>query len=67
MGAIRLYQQSLGAYPAYVAAYRGLGLAYAQQGNRPQAVKAFRTYLGAVPRAKDAALIRKRMTSLQGR
>ena len=63
-GAIKAYRQALGFYPAYVAGYRGLGLAYAQQGNKPQALQAFKTYVSSVPNAKDAALIRKRITSL---
>jgi len=64
-GAIRYYRQALAYYPAYVAGYRGLGLAYAQQGNKAQALQALRTYLGSVPNAKDAGLIRKRITTLQ--
>lgn len=64
-GAIRFYRQALGYYPAYVAGYRGLGLAYAQQGNKAQAIQAFKTYVSSVPNAKDAALIRKRITALQ--
>jgi tetratricopeptide (TPR) repeat protein len=64
-GAIRYYKQALGYYPAYVAGYRGLGLAYAQQGNKPAAVQAFRTYVSSVPSAKDAALIKKRIATLQ--
>jgi len=66
-GAIRYYKQALGYYPAYVAGYRGLGLAYAQQGNKPAAVQAFRTYVSSVPGAKDAPLIRKRITTLQAK
>lgn len=64
-GAIKFYRQALSYYPAYVAGYRGLGLAYAQQGNKTQAIHAFKTYVSSVPNAKDAALIRKRITSLQ--
>ena len=63
-GAIRNYKQALGYYPAYVAAYRGLGLAYAQKRDNAAAVKALRTYVSAVPGAKDAALIRKRIQML---
>ena len=66
-GAIRLYRQALGMYPGYVAGYRGLGLAYAQKGDRANALRAFRTYIGAVPNAKDVALIRKRIAGLQRR
>jgi hypothetical protein len=64
-GAIRFYRQALAYYPAYVAGYRGLGLAYAQQGNKAAAIQAFKTYVSSVPTAKDASLIRKRITSLQ--
>lgn len=66
-GAIKFYRQALAYYPAYVAGYRGLGLAYAQQGNKPQALQAFKTYVSSVPNAKDAGLIRKRIASLQAR
>ena len=64
-GAIRLYRQALGMYPGYVAGYRGLGLAYAQKGDRANALRAFRTYIGAVPNAKDVPLVRKRIAALQ--
>jgi hypothetical protein len=63
-GAVRFYQQSLGFYPGYVAGYRGLGLAYSQQGDKAKALQAFRTYLSSVPGAKDAPLIRKREAML---
>ena len=63
--AIKLYRQALAVYPGYVAGYRGLGLAYAQKGDKANALKAFRTYIGAVPAAKDVPLIRKRITTLQ--
>lgn len=66
-GAIKFYRQALASYPAYVAGYRGLGLAYAQQGDRSQALQAFKTYVSSVPNAKDAALIRKRIATLQAR
>jgi hypothetical protein len=63
-GAVRAYQQALAAYPGYVAGYRGLGLAYAQQGDKAKALQAFHTYLSSVPGAKDAPLIRKRISAL---
>jgi hypothetical protein len=65
--AIQYYRQALAAYPAYVASYRGLGLAYAQKGDNASAVKALRTYVGAAPHAKDASLIRKRIQSLSAK
>jgi len=66
-GAIRNYRQALAIYPGYVAGYRGLGLAYAQKGDTANALKALRTYVRAVPNAKDAALIKKRIAILQKR
>ncbi|MBA3391116.1 MAG: tetratricopeptide repeat protein, partial [Deltaproteobacteria bacterium] len=65
--AIKLYRQALGMYPGYVAGYRGLGLAYAQKGDTANALKALRTYVNAVPTAKDVPLIRKRISTLQRR
>ena len=64
--AITAYKQALAVYPGYVAGYRGLGLAYAQSGDREAALKAFKTYVGLVPNAKDAALIGKRIARLSG-
>jgi hypothetical protein len=64
-GAIRNYKQALATYPGYVAGYRGMGLAYAQQGDNAKALQALRTYVGLVPAAKDAPLIRKRISGLQ--
>lgn len=66
-GAIKAYRQALTYYPAYVAGYRGLGLAYAQKGDNAKAVQALRTYVGTVPSAKDAAIIRKRIQMLGGK
>jgi hypothetical protein len=65
-GAIRAYRQALGFYPGYVGGYRGLGLAYAQLGNVPRALDAFKTYVSVVPGAKDIALIKKRIARLSG-
>jgi hypothetical protein len=62
--AIAAYRQALSAYPNYVAGYRGLGLAFAQQGNRASALLAFKTYVKLAPTAKDVALIEKRIANL---
>ena len=62
--AVQAYQQALAAYPNYAAGYRGLGLAYAQQGDRVAAIHAFKQYVQLVPNAKDVALIKKRMNHL---
>jgi tetratricopeptide (TPR) repeat protein len=64
-GAIRAYRQALELYPGYVGGYRGLGLAYEQRGNKADALVALRAYLAAVPNARDAALIKKRIAHLQ--
>ena len=66
-GAIKAYRQALAYYPAYVAGYRGLGLAFAQKVDNAKAVQALRTYVGTVPSAKDAAIIRKRIQMLSGK
>jgi regulator of sirC expression with transglutaminase-like and TPR domain len=66
-GAIAAYRQSLSLYPGYVGGYRGLGLAYAQRGDTAQALAAFRTYVAAVPNARDIALVKKRIARLQGK
>lgn len=63
-GAIAQYRQALAAYPNYAASYRGIGLAYAQQANRPAALEAFKTYVTLAPAAKDVALIKKRVANL---
>ena len=66
-GAITAYRQALALSPGYAAGYRGLGLAYAQQGDKAKALQAFKTYLSAAPGAKDVALIQKRIATLQGK
>ena len=63
-GAIRDYREAIAEYPNYAAGYRGLGLAYAQKADKANALQAFRTYLRLAPTAKDAPLIKKRMTRL---
>jgi hypothetical protein len=65
--AVRAYQSSLDIYPGYIAGYRGLGLAYAQQGQNKEAINALRTYLTTVPTAKDAALVKHRLDTLERR
>ena len=66
-GAIAAYQESLALYPGYVGGYRGLGLAYAQRGDRENALAALQTYVTTVPSAKDVGLIKKRIARLQGK
>jgi hypothetical protein len=66
-GAIRAYQESLDAYPGYVGGYRGLGLAYAERGDKPSALAALSAYVASAPSARDVALIKKRIARLQGK
>ncbi|HZS37706.1 MAG TPA: tetratricopeptide repeat protein, partial [Polyangia bacterium] len=63
-GAISDYREALQIYPGYVGGYRGLGLAFEEQGNKPEALKAFRLYLKTVPNARDATIIQKRIDRL---
>jgi tetratricopeptide (TPR) repeat protein len=63
--AIESYRKALGYAPSYAAGYRGLGLAYAVQGDSVAALKAFRTYVGLAPHAKDVALVKRRIAGLQ--
>ena len=62
--AVTAYRKALASYPTYVAGYRGLGLAFSQQGDRAAAIKAFKTYVALAPTAKDVALIKKRIARL---
>ena len=64
-GAIAAYKESLSIYPGYVAGYRGLGLAYAQEGNTSEALSALRTYVKTVPNAHDVPIIKKRIEHLE--
>ena len=66
-GAIAQYRQALTAYPNYAASYRGIGLAYSQQANRPAALEAFKTYVKLAPTAKDVALVKQRIANLSVR
>jgi Tetratricopeptide repeat len=65
--AIAAYRNALSIYPSYAAGYRGLGLAFAQQGDKPSAIAAFKTYVKLAPTAKDVALIQKRIRNLSVR
>jgi hypothetical protein len=64
-GAVALYQSSLKAYPGYVAAYRGMGLAFVQLKDTPKALASFKTYVKLAPGAKDAPLIKKVIEKLE--
>jgi type IV secretory pathway VirB10-like protein len=64
-GAIVAYRQVIAMGAA--AGYRGLGLAYAQQGDNANAIAAFKKYVQLSPNAKDVALIKKRIAALQSK
>nr|MBA3452536.1 hypothetical protein [Deltaproteobacteria bacterium] len=64
-GAIVAYRQVIALGSA--SGYRGLGLAYAQQGDTANAVAAFKKYVQMSPTAKDVPLIKKRIAALQGK
>jgi hypothetical protein len=66
-GAVHAYRQSLELYPGYVGGYRGLGLAYEELGETASALAALRSYVAAVPHARDIALIKRRIAHLQRR
>jgi hypothetical protein len=65
-GAVTAYRQSITIYPGYMAGYRGLGLAYAEQGNVDEALKALKTYVKTVPNARDVPMIQRRIQHLEG-
>ena len=64
-GAIAEYHEALKIYPAYVAGYRGLGLAYAERGDIGDALSSLRQYIKAVPTARDVPIIQKRIQRLE--
>jgi tetratricopeptide (TPR) repeat protein len=63
--AIAAYRSSLSIYPGYVAGYRGLGLAYAEAGNKAEAIKNLELYLSTVPYAHDSPVITRRIDRLK--
>jgi len=66
-GAVGQYREALKIYPGYVAGYRGLGLAYAEQGNAPDALRPSTSTSAPCPTARDVPLIKKRMDHLMGK
>jgi tetratricopeptide (TPR) repeat protein len=65
-GAIAAYNETLQISPGYVAAYRGLGLAYSQRGDKAKALAAFEKYVSLAPNARDVPMIQSRIKLLRG-
>lgn len=53
-GAVKFFRASMKTYPAYLAAYRGLGRALAATNDKKGALQMLNIYLRAVPEADDA-------------
>jgi hypothetical protein len=65
--AIAAFSEAIKLNPKDAQSQRGLGLAYAQSGKAPLAVRHLKLYLKAAPGAPDRALIEKRVEQLSGR
>jgi hypothetical protein len=66
-GAIAAYREAVKSSPSDPIGFRGLGLAYEQQGETGAAVRALRRYLKLAPHAADHDLIAKRVDRLAAR
>jgi hypothetical protein len=62
--ALKAYREAIAVDPENPSGYRGLGLAYAESGNRKAAIRFLRVYLGLAPKAPDRRLIKKRLRHL---
>lgn len=62
--AVSAYQEAIRLNPKDPAPYRGLGLAWAQEGKRTDAIRSLRAYLKRAPQARDRALISDRISLL---
>ena len=65
--ALASFRSALDNEPTSPAAFRGLGMAYAMQGDDAQALQAYDRYLRLAPRAPDAAEIRQSIRELKAR
>jgi tetratricopeptide (TPR) repeat protein len=65
--ALASFRGALDNDPAMAAAYRGMGMAFAVQGDDTQALKAYEKYLQLSPGAADATDIRRSMSELKER
>lgn len=65
--ALESFRAALENEPANAAAFRGMGMAYAMQGNDTQALQAYEKYLRLAPKAADANEIRQSIAELKAR
>ena len=63
-GAVAAYRKAVDLAPADPIGYRGLGLAYEQQGGTAAAIRALRKYLKLAPGAADREIISRRIARL---
>lgn len=63
-GAVAAYRKAVELAPADPIGYRGLGLAYEQQGGTGAAIRALRKYLKLAPGAADREIISRRIARL---
>jgi tetratricopeptide (TPR) repeat protein len=62
--AVAAYREAVRLAPSDPIGYRGLGLAYEQQGDKPAALRALRKYLKLAPNAPDRQIIARRVELL---
>ena len=65
--ALASFRAALENESALAIAWRGMGMAYAMQGNDQQALQAYQKYLQLAPAASDKADIRKSIAELKTR
>jgi hypothetical protein len=63
-GALQAYKEAISRDPEDPSGYRGLGLAYAERGDRAAAIRFLRAYLSIAPHAADRRLIKRRIRHL---
>jgi hypothetical protein len=66
-GAVAAYREAVKLAPNDPIGFRGLGLAYEQQGETAAAIRALKRYLKLAPNAPDRALIERRIERLSHR
>jgi hypothetical protein len=66
-GAISAYREAVKSAPSDPIGFRGLGLAYEQQGETASAIRALRRYLKLAPNAADREIISRRIDRLAKR